>query len=217
MTRSERPQRFLLVVAAAPILALAFLHGLGCGPNDEVSGVWRTFETLPLEVTGEADSLCYLADRPYVTLVLGQYGYDVAGVIKLYQDPSFSDDVPCCTPIFQGRLRGDTLKFGFKACSSGLEPNDGGPDPNWFRAELTLEPDRASPRLAGTIFVGNATDPYGTLELEGKQEEEASADLKRCNVDAPCGLTAGTTAAAATAATVPGAAGGAGGGDGARP
>jgi len=180
MGRPDGVNKAALLAAAGWLIVL--LGAGGCGPNDEVSGIWDNVLNEPwvrdLPEEG-ADPSCWFFDsQRYLRLVLGQYGYEVAGIVQFCPThPCRPEERPSCTPIEGGRMRGDTLTFAFRACRD---------DNRRLRAELTLNPDPEDPWLEGPVCPSEATDCYAqrlaAIKLAGHQTERVSADEKSCRL-----------------------------------
>lgn len=170
MKTSERGGLALVAVA----LLGALLAAGGCGPNEEVSGIWDSNTDLPwIDLPENPDPSCYFKDeQQYMRLVLGQYGYDVAGVVQFCPDVlcQYFGERPHCIEVEGGRMRGGTLSFSFHACRAGTTR---------LRAELKLIPDLDEPRLEGQLFRDGV--PYATIRLRGVQKEVVSAAAARCS------------------------------------
>lgn len=181
MARRDRGRPVPMLAAAGVVAGLVALLGpMGCGPNDEVSGIWDNVLNEPW-VRGFPESgpepTCYFTDsQRYLRLIVGQYGYEVAGIVQFCPDqPCRPEERPSCVPIEGGRMSGDVLTFVFRACA----------DPNRrLRAELRLNPDPDVPWLEGPVCPTDATDcqaqRLATIKLGGHQAERVSADEKSC-------------------------------------
>lgn len=172
--RSRSLRRILVAAlagAAAGVVA-------GCGPIDEVTGEWHATAVLDVVRPDAAPAGCYLDDLPYLDLVLGQYGDDVAGLVKLAEDRArATDDDPCCTPISGGKLRGDRLTFTFPACSGDVKGVV-------FSARLRFSPHRTTPTLEGALYVGESSDDvYAAVRLDGSLQEDLPYTARKCRVD----------------------------------
>lgn len=101
------------------VLTLAFaLFTASCALDPVVDGVWRTEE-------GVTVSWPALGFQGRVEIVLGQYGEDVAGMLRLYEaDMDFKENYlfPVCPCLFLERASFDdgTLVFDVTPCGAGL-------------------------------------------------------------------------------------------------
>ncbi len=101
---------FLGLVAAMAVAA-------GCTDSRLLTGVYRTTAEAPVVVDGVPG----LEGGAYLELVLGEYGPDVAGIIRFYADPDFIQTIGgvChCRFLTKGRFEGGVLVFAFLDPSS---------------------------------------------------------------------------------------------------
>jgi hypothetical protein len=121
-----------------------------CGPTDDVSGLWRTPEgAAAVKLPGFPDKF-----EGKMEMGLGQYGRDVAGVIRFYGESidSAHDLEECpCAYVDEGEVRSGTFTFSFTACGQT------------FTAALDLETEGDNDFLVGPLLPADAAaDAEGT-------------------------------------------------------
>ena len=105
----------------------------------------------------------------------------VAGVIKFFDSPQFTEERCPCSFLYSGRLKGSTLTFDFR------QPDDDDQDEDvWLRAVLQLIPAE-EPLLTGDVYLIDPDENLrcGALVLDGQPRQGLSDELKRCNPDEP--------------------------------
>jgi hypothetical protein len=128
-------------------LALALGLTLGaCAGGEDVTGIWRTRDA-PVVLPAATEGPRFM-DGSYLVLAIGQYGRDVAGVIKFFEAPSATIERCPCSFVFNGVRRGDRLTFLFEACAVDHD------EPALMRAELQLVgDDETDIVLTGDVFL----------------------------------------------------------------
>jgi len=104
---------------AALALSAALLSG--CSDSHLVTGSFRSAESVVVA------GLSGTAEGVWVELVLGQYGPDVAGIIRFYDDPDFILPVEGLCPcrfLVDGRFDSPVLVFAFPNPSPGCATKD---------------------------------------------------------------------------------------------
>jgi hypothetical protein len=164
------------------------LASLGaCSSTGDSGGVWRA--QAPLQ--GDTNAILFQpgVDPVGVELVLGEFGPDVAGVVRYYHagptgpfDLARQESQPnfecSCAYLHGGRLDSRTglLSFTLQACVPGLSTLA----PVQLRGRFGIQPDG---RLTGTLQVDDPTSPAkgATVALAfdrvGQSGDLASQDL----------------------------------------
>jgi len=96
-----------MLLAIALLLAAA---AAGCGDSHRVSGAYRSDGAVVF------DDVPGLEQGVFVELVLGQYGPDVAGIVRFYAEnfiPVPPEGVCGCRFLIDGRFEDDELVFAF--------------------------------------------------------------------------------------------------------
>lgn len=160
---------FLGLVAAMAVAA-------GCTDSRLLTGVYRS--TAPAAVEGVPG----LANGANIELVLGQYGPDIAGIIRFYEGPGFiqyPDGVCRCRFLTKGRFEGGVLVFGFlnpsgcatdtvELISASLKESDGGD---------TLEGRIGRDLVTAQSVRFQRTTSAGDLSAEDKSCDEVATEL----------------------------------------
>lgn len=176
------------------LIACTALTGLAaCSSSGDSGGVWRAQARLPSEgnaILFQTPADPATADPVGVELVLGEFGPDVAGVVRYYHagptgpfdlarqeaQPNFECN---CAYLHGGKLDTHTglLTFTLQACVPGLSPRA----PVHLRGRFSVQPDG---RLSGTLQVDDPTSPAkGQLvalafDRTGHPGDLASQDLQ---------------------------------------
>tara|TARA_B100000029_G_scaffold310204_2_gene302754 strand:- start:510 stop:977 length:468 start_codon:yes stop_codon:yes gene_type:complete len=86
---------------------------MACGPSDEFTGRWESAEN------GQASGSVL---NGYLEIVVGQYGNDASGVLRVYDDPflKFPSAQCPCMYLVDGKIRGTTVTFvlNFEHCTA---------------------------------------------------------------------------------------------------
>lgn len=94
------------------VLAAAVTVSAGCQDSHRLTGSYRSIA--PVVV----DQVPGLSDGAYVELILGQFGPDVAGIVRFFADPEFIlpvEGVCPCRFLNDGRYGDGRLVFRFRA------------------------------------------------------------------------------------------------------
>jgi len=99
--------------AAIAVLVAIAATATGCSDSRLLTGAYRTSDKAPVLIEGVPG----LEDGAYLELVLGEFGPDVAGIVKIYANKSFIQPIEgvCrCRYLTGGRFEGGVLVFAFK-------------------------------------------------------------------------------------------------------
>lgn len=162
------------------------VFAMGCASADDLAGVWRG---APVADSGALQLLH--KDQPVgVELVLGQYGPDVAGIVRWWTSDDFlveraaiAPDLDCaCGLVRSGKVStaGDRASFWLGGCLPGAATSSA----VRTRVELKLQPD--GEQLLATFTVDDTSS-----ELTGQSRvvlltrtatsDEVVADQLRCD------------------------------------
>ncbi len=105
--------------------ALLLVLGLmtACGPSDEFTGRWESADN------AQASGAVL---EGYLEIVVGQYGNDASGVLRVYEDPFLKFPSPLCPCLYlvDGKIRDTTVTFvlNFNHCPAmvGEHSSEGG-------------------------------------------------------------------------------------------
>ena len=171
--REPRPTsrvRFAISLVAGCLVAGCLVAG--CSGEMDVSGIYQHRAEAEAIQLVDPDRLGphYLESR-YLRLVVGQYGKDVAGVLKAYPDKNYND-YTSCSLILTGRLSGNKLRFSFLVY---------GPDDSAvMNAELSLIDSGPDQKLEGWLTLAGETERYAWLSLPGQAQEQLTDEDKMC-------------------------------------
>lgn len=162
------------------------LIAAGCASADDLAGVWRG-----APVANEGSLQLVHKDQPVgVELVLGQYGPDVAGVVRWWSSADFlversadAPDVDCaCGLVRSGKVSeaGDRASFWLGGCLPGAATASA----VRTRVELNLQPD--GEQLLATFTVDDETSELAgqkraVLLTRTATSDEVVADQLRCD------------------------------------
>lgn len=161
------------VLLAAAVFTLA-----ACGGVEDLSGIWQSESGVPIILYDDVTGPRFL-EGGYARLIIGQYGRDVGGVIKIYDSPLFNKPLCDCSLIHDGHVGGRELSFAFEGCASTVLAAP-------MFARLRYSPATEPTELAGDIFLATGDVPLEkplarvTLTLRSNEKGITMED-KRCD------------------------------------
>ena len=181
------------MVHAAAALTLA-ITGAGCAADTEFGGIWRG--VTPAQ--GPANDLLYGpgGEPMALELVLGEYGPDLAGLLRFYRQGSFvrardagPPDAECaCALLYSGRSDSGVAAFALRGCLPGAAGKVS------VRTRAQLKRDDLGVRQL-KLVVDEPTSPHHAKAVVVALVPQASAsEVSDTDLLCPMGPAAGNTA-----------------------